>query len=296
MDKKRLADGFRGQIMHVLPRPLLADASRHVLAGELYPTDIGWFPRARGHFRERPDGADQHILIYCTSGGGWFEIEGRRGELGPRQTLLIPKGRSHAYGASEKDPWSIHWVHFTGEDAAYLGGMLGPGEFILPVAMGVENRLAALFRECCESFSGGVTHNRILFAAQTLRHLLAVLFFDNPAFTPGVSQGSHRNFDASIEHMKRRLSAKLTLGELACHSGLSIARYSLLFRAQTGHSPIEHFIRLRIQAACRLLDTTDLTCKESHPPLAMMIPIIFSRRFRKVIGQSPREYRRTAKG
>ena len=67
--------------MHVVPRPILERARSHPLVSPLTLTDIGWFPSARYHYRERPAGAPEHILIYCTVGKGWFEVDGVRHDL-----------------------------------------------------------------------------------------------------------------------------------------------------------------------------------------------------------------------
>ena len=83
MENLRLPEGFPGQIMHVLPRPTLDTMGQHLLLRSLCVTDIGWYPHARHHFRRRPNGADQHILILCVGGTGWYEIEGKRSELLP---------------------------------------------------------------------------------------------------------------------------------------------------------------------------------------------------------------------
>ena len=78
MQPIRLKDGFAGEIMYVVPRPVLARARSHPLVSPLTPTDIGWFPSARFHHRERPSGAPEHILIVCTAGAGWLEVNGMR--------------------------------------------------------------------------------------------------------------------------------------------------------------------------------------------------------------------------
>ena len=62
----RLRQGFAGQDMYVIPRPILAEARRHPLVRPLYPTDIGWYPQARYHYRERPGGAAQDHLMMCV--------------------------------------------------------------------------------------------------------------------------------------------------------------------------------------------------------------------------------------
>ena len=69
-------DGFQGQIQYVIPRPVLEEIAQHILVSGLYPTDIGWYPQASHHGRHRESGAEQNILIICTAGQGWFEMDG----------------------------------------------------------------------------------------------------------------------------------------------------------------------------------------------------------------------------
>ena len=296
MDNIRIADGFRGQIMHVLPGPLLKEAAKHVLVGELHPTHTGWFPAAHHHFISRPGGAQEHLLIYCTAGQGWFEMERRQQTIQPGQALLIPKGQAHSYGADGKNPWSIHWVHFAGEDAACYTSLLPHGTHVMTAAPAIRRKLRELFRECYATFSSGLTHSGIVYASQSLRHLLALLFFANPAFSPGMPTGRHRFFDNVIELMREHLDGTLTLNDLAATAGFSVARFSSLFKAQTGFSPVEYYIRLRIQAACRLFDTTDLNANEVSRHIGYTDPYYFSRIFSKIMGMPPTAYRHAKKG
>jgi len=296
MDNIHIADGFRGQIMHIIPRPLLTEAAKHVLVGELYPFAVGWFPAARHHYIDRPGGAAEHILIYCIKGKGWFEINGKHQVLCPGQALIIPKGSAHSYGAEEDNPWSIHWAHFTGEDAACYTSLLPHGEHIINIAPSIGKKLEQLFKECYGIFNAGLTQMRIIYAAQALRHLLAILFFSNPAFSPGTRKGSHQSFDNIIEGMRQHLDENLTLKDMAKQAGFSVARFSTLFKAQTGFSPVEYYIRLRIQAACRLFDTTALNANQVAGHIGYSDPYYFSRIFRKIMGMPPTAYRRAKKG
>ena len=110
----RLREGFRGQIQYVIPRTILARMTGHPLLTSLVPTDIGWYPHAEYHFRERTEGIAEHILILCVEGSGWYEIDDQRQFLNSGEALVLPARTPHVYGASLTDPWSIHWVHFVG--------------------------------------------------------------------------------------------------------------------------------------------------------------------------------------
>ena len=55
-DTERKRDGFRGERMIVLPTEAFSDYVRHPLVRRLYLTDVGFFPSAAHHYRERKEG------------------------------------------------------------------------------------------------------------------------------------------------------------------------------------------------------------------------------------------------
>jgi AraC-like DNA-binding protein len=69
-----------------------------------------------------------------------------------------------------------------------------------------------------------------------------------------------------------------------------------LFKEQTGYSPIDYFIRLRMHQACQLLDTSQLSVKRIAAALGYDDPLYFSRVFKGVNDISPTEYRLMRKG
>jgi AraC-like DNA-binding protein len=83
---------------------------------------------------------------------------------------------------------------------------------------------------------------------------------------------------------------------MAEHAELSESHFSRLFKEQTGHSPVDYFIYLKMQHACSMLTLTQSTVKEISDTLGYSDAYYFSRLFKKVIGVSPREYRSTPRG
>lgn len=86
-----------------------------------------------------------------------------------------------------------------------------------------------------------------------------------------------------------------SLSEMARKAGFSIPHYIALFRARMGTSPANYFLRLKIQRACHLLDTTSLPIKTIADQTGFSDPYYFSRLFRNVMGRSPRAYRKMDK-
>ena len=83
----------------------------------------------------------------------------------------------------------------------------------------------------------------------------------------------------------------MTLQEVADFTGYSASHFSMLFKAKTGHSPLNYINLLKIQRACLLLDTTQMRMNQICHKLGMDDPYYFSRLFSKIMGMSPRAYR-----
>lgn len=79
-------------------------------------------------------------------------------------------------------------------------------------------------------------------------------------------------------------------------AGLSVPHYSALFRRRTGYAPMDYFLRLKIQRAGQLLDTSALRVAEVASEVGCDDAFYFSRLFKKITGQSPRDYRNVPKG
>jgi len=67
-------EGFQGQKSYMMPSSTLKKAMSHPLCKSLYITDIGYYPNAQFHSRERKKGCQQYNLIYCVKGEGWYNI------------------------------------------------------------------------------------------------------------------------------------------------------------------------------------------------------------------------------
>jgi AraC-like DNA-binding protein len=292
-----LREGFAGQDMFVIPRPILADARRHPLVRSLYPTDIGWFPEARYHFRERVNGAPEDHLMMCIGGHGYVVVDGKKSHLQAGQLIIIPRHCPHTYWAAEDEPWSTFWMHFLGEDADYYVERIP--HVAEPVAIDETTRQEAerLFRDCLDTLENGYALPTLIYAAQSAQHILSLLLFRNPALPMEQRAESRRlKCDAVIEYMHSCIAEPVTLEQLAREADLSVSHFSEMFREQTHHSPMSFYTHLRIRAACRLLDLTRKPVKVVAMETGYGDPYYFSRVFKKVMGISPEKYRSVKKG
>jgi AraC-like DNA-binding protein len=100
-----------------------------------------------------------------------------------------------------------------------------------------------------------------------------------------------RKIEQSITYMLRHLNESLQVATLAAQANISASHFFALFKRRIGCAPIDYFIRLRMQHACRLLDETVLSVKEVAATLGYDDPFYFSRIFKSVNHVAPSEYR-----
>ncbi len=291
---ERVREGFPGQRAVVLPRPVV---SAWLDAGpllELLPSDVGHFPRAKGHYVERPSGSPQLVLIYCVRGHGWLRTE-QSWRIDPGQAIAIPPGVPHVYGADDASPWTIYWVHMAGLKARRAGRILTDAVGGPVFHVGLDPGLPPLFEEVLDLLGQGYTASRLAQASACLGQLVAA--FSAVASRPGLPGGSlDDRIERVIETMHRRLSDGLSVPELSAEAQLSPSYFSAVFKRRTGFAPLDFFIRVKMQRACHLLDSTDLPVKAIAADVGFDDPLYFSRCFHRVHACSPTEYRAARKG
>jgi AraC-like DNA-binding protein len=284
-------EGFTGQRSIVLPRKILAGIhASNPLTDRLYVTDIGYYPKAQYHYRQRIHGIDQYILIYCVDGKGKAEISGKKYELGPGSVIIIPAGEQHCYSASEEDSWTIYWVHFKGADAGQLVSALMEKTHHHQGTVAFQARRISLFEDIYACLERGYGNDNLAYANVCLYHYIASFVYQDK-FNLTDNRQAGDAVELSINYMRQNLDRLRSLEEIAASVNFSASHYSAMFRKKTGFSPIEYFNHLKIQKACQYLIFTELRIKEISDKLGIEDPFYFSRMFNKLMGMSPNQYR-----
>ncbi|MNO27123.1 HTH-type transcriptional activator Btr [compost metagenome] len=285
------------QKLIVLPDHIMNEYALHPLIQPLHITDIGYFPLARHHYRERPEGSAAYIVIYCIEGEGWYRLGSQKTQvLHKGSAVIIPPGTAHEYASSEAHPWSIYWFHMKGEHASDFFPGLGQQEEPIPVPVGKSHKIVELFDECYELLQRGYSLNHIIYVSQLACHLAAILRFSQLQPLSSQQQRNKHDIERTVKFMMEHLEHPMTLPELAAEANLSVPHFTHRFKQATGYSPIDYYLRLKIQLACQHLDLTEQSVKEISLRLGFQDPYYFSRIFKKIMGKSPSAYRDTRKG
>lgn len=235
--------------------------------------------------------------MLCVGGHGFVEINGQREHLQEGHLLIIPRDTPHTYWAANDDPWSIYWVHFLGDDVAYFVERIPrPGQPV-PVEAATREEATRLFRNCLDALHDGYGLSTMIYAAQSVQHLLSLLLYRNRTLPMDQRSNERRSkVDAAIDYMQNNLNKNLRLQDFAHEAGMSVSHFSERFRQQTGQSPMAFFIQMRMRLACRLLDLSGQPVKAVALEIGYRDPYYFSRIFKKSMGISPDKYREIKKG
>lgn len=292
----RIKEGFSGEKAFVIPPACVNDLENHPLSKILHITDIGYYPNALNHFRQRDEPIRQYVFIYCVDGSGWYSIDGERHEVKTDSYFILPPGKPHIYGANPSNPWTIYWIHFNGTLAShYLPTHSHPVEIKPGVTSRIADRLE-YFEEIMTTLENGFGKENLLYACSVFHHFLGSLRFLN--HFRSIKYNDYTNLkpgndivDAAIHYMNENIYKKLSIGTIADYTGYSPAQFSLLFKKKKGISPMAYFNQMKVSMACKLLIDTDLKINQICHKVGISDQYYFSRLFTKSTGMSPTQFR-----
>lgn len=294
-DSMHIREGFPGQRSVVLPRAVVGDWLDDDPLLALLPSDAGFYPQAQWHFVERPGGTPQLVLIHCLQGEGWLEMGASRWRVQPGQAIVILPGEAHAYGASTDNPWTIYWVHMAGAQAGRVARMLGVDATKPLLNPGFDPALPPLYEAIISQLARGYASAILLDASLSLGRLVARLALDAARPEGGAISVSAR-VERTLTLMEQNLDGQIRVADLAEHANMSPSHFAAVFKRKTGFSILDYFVRLKMQRAGYLLDSTKVSIKVIAAELGFDDPLYFSRQFRRVHGCSPSDYRSIPKG
>lgn len=284
-----IKEGFVGQKSLILPNNIISTIKSNPISNLLFITDVGYFPNARHHFRQRRKGCKQFIFIYCVEGCGWVKVYKNTFRVLPNQFIIIPKNAPHSYWADEKTPWSIYWMHFDGSISSHIFEKYAERS-LSPVTVPFTDERLALFGRIISVLSSGFNEQKIEYASIVcLNFLSSFIYYDLELSTE--PNNNDNLVDKIIDYLNNNIHKTITTQEIVENFHYSHSYLFSVFKKKTGYSIIHFFNLLKIQKACEYLNFTSLSVKEICFKMGFQDPLYFSRLFKKYMGLAPTEYR-----
>lgn len=239
----------------------------------------------------RPNGRVDYQIIYIERGFCHLTKNGGQRLVGAGGIVLFRPGEPQIYSFLASEKSISHYVHFTGVGCASLLNRLGIDSidvFDMGKSRTYEEISAKMEREFTmkkplyESFCTAYLHELLNIIARkyALRH-------------SRVSHVSESRINAACREIFANLASPPSAAELASACCLSESRFTHLFREATGRSLKEFIATMRIDRAKSLLTSTDMSVREIAEMIGYDDQNYFSRIFRRAIGLSPTDYRKS---
>jgi AraC-like DNA-binding protein len=215
------------------------------------------------------------------------EIEGNNSSPGQPYSLRGNRVENKAMeeAIAAKDTVLHLFIHFT---LGYPFDSVSPGIYEFPLGPTQNSLLQILKTRLMEgSLQFDQRGSMELFA------LIFSLLWQIPPDTWNTRAPDPRIMRA-IRYMERKIaSADVPNRELAAEAGMSVNGFARLLREQTGRTPRQYLMNMRIEKASGLLHHSDLSLEEIAAECGFSDRYYFTRIFSRTMGIPPASYRRT---
>lgn len=106
------------------------------------------------------------------------------------------------------------------------------------------------------------------------------------------AEGKNEFLKTIIEYMNKNYDENITISDLACEVCMSKSYFMQKFRDSAGMGAIEYLSQLRVRKACEILRDSDISSGDTAFMCGFRNISNFNRQFRKIVGMTPKEYRR----
>lgn len=257
----------------------------------------GHYTRGSGYHTVRSPGTrDDWLIVFTIGGSGLFQTGTEACVCEKGDIVIVPKGSPHDYRTAGTF-WEFHWAHFIPCEEWF-------GKLKLPaVAERIHNiriRQADRFRGIAQAF-GTIQQNQYVenryrgMLALNVMEFIFISIADEYAGLEGRKQTDPR-IEEVMRYLSARLDQSLKLDEIARHVSLSPSRLSHLYKAETGQTIMDTFLKMRLRHAADLLQYTSQRVEHIADQVGYSSVYYFSTAFKTYFGVSPTAYRRQHNG
>jgi len=125
-------------------------------------------------------------------------------------------------------------------------------------------------------------------------HFMVLLGNLSRMYTEDLSEINEPTFKIgeAISFMNSNYSKQIKLEDVFHDAGMSRSTFMRKFNQAVGSTPINYLLQIRITEACKLLRQSNMNISEIGYKVGFNDSNYFTRQFRKVIGMTPRAFRK----
>lgn len=160
--------------------------------------------------RTGPGSIYSYFVSRAADGWKW---EGVKHAIGRNQFFVIPPGVKHSYGADKANPWSIYWVHFSGNFADDYAKYRGPGTIYQTYHNKVSD-VIKIFEQLYQTLLLGYSRDNIRYVISCLYGFLGLVAYmsvNRDSENGSDNRDSINIIDSVIAYMKEHIELQLDM-------------------------------------------------------------------------------------
>lgn len=218
--------------------------------------------------------------MYSGKGRLWLG-NNRTVDIEQGDCVIITPGTLNRYGSIDGFRYSEDVVNFTGPVADMLmnSGIISNGVF----SLGHSRRLLAI-----QEYAADPAIDSQLRANIELQKLLTELYLKKNS----LKKPEYPLLETLLEELRENPEKWWTVREMAEYCNLCVDQLRRVFFQRTGVTPKAYVEKLKISRAAEYLSMTNSSIAETAARFGYQDQYHFSRRFKIIMGGSPREYRK----
>lgn len=250
----------------------------------LYPLQCGNFIYEPGYVLSRSS-FDSFLLMYIRKGSVMVYLDGEMQLAHENSFILIDCYEPHSY--SSKDGYECLWLHFDGVLARRYYELIVSRldrVFTMDDAFPVLQKMNNIFR----IFAENKPYKEPLLSKYILDILTEFMIYDPDV---GKADDCAKTVDKAVGYISEHFAESIPVGMVAAIAGVSESHFIRVFKRETGYTPHEYIINLRMASARYLLKSSTLSIKEICFNTGFSCESVFCNAFKKQHQMTPQQYR-----
>lgn len=232
----------------------------------------------------------EYTLVYIVNGNGSLETESVKKRILDGTVFMVYPNERHRYKPDKETGWDEYWVSFNG---GYIDNLINNNLFTKKSPLfhlGLNEKIIQLFDDVINASKDESNGYQAVISSATI-HVLGMLY----AFYQQLHNDGDSLTELTVKKAKILFRTKLLdvtdPKAIADELEVGYSWFRKVFKENTGISPGQYFIQLKIQKAKQLLGNPQYAIKEVAYMLKFESPFYFSKLFKQKTGFTPLQFR-----
>ena len=207
------------------------------------------------NFYVKRDRLDSYQIMYIVNGQGTIELNDKTYKACKGDIVLLDCYKPHMYTTNK---WEALWMHFDGNVSREYVYLLSE-RFDCVFPSGNTVTIPKLLRRIISSFASGKMIKEPVLSSY-IEQILAELFVLSSKYESKINE-QESVIDKALDFINNNFCKQIPLEQIAKRAAISKYHFIRTFKKETGHTPHNYIINLRINKAKSLLITSGLQIK-----------------------------------